>query len=931
MSDKASQVTGKKKSITENNLTYSLFNPYLYHEAKVNIHLYEGMLIRRQHTDQSKLRILVDLIKNNEYKDITSHLIYNSFHLSTEEEKNGIWEDILEFREISKADIEKYRENYKSTCLNELLFRSNSINDPEKKLEYLREHDYKDSFSTQIRVQTFEEAADSDEDRLMSSGVHAPLSFIDRASPINEYISGQLLAISAPPGCFTGDTRVRLYDGTSISFEELSNNISSGEYYTYSCDNDGNSVKSKIKDCWVTKETADLVEVYIDNNTSVRCTPDHKFQLRDGSYKEAKDLLPGDSLMSDWRLNRYSLKDLYDRPEDYMNFLELKGHKIYLIKNEVTGKHYVGKNNSTLYHRFHKHHYYTGHFQMYNTLNDVGLRKQNHLYNSMRKYGLDKFSVRVLSYDELSNEKYYIEHYDSFENGYNRTPDGECINSEYSQVGFKCMTRDGDLIRIPPEEVPLYESDGWELGVPKWISQKAQRTRDLRGSGFSNFEVQSKGGKKGARVGFERGTNVLSNPILRAEAARKGRESQKLNRTGIYDPEVIRRGHETLSNMWKSGELKMSPLHELHLKDVTRRAAEVQFEWGLKVMDKIISLGLAVTEKTYSDYRKSMDRNHSHISTWDTMNRKMTLDQKIRYGIDNHKVVKVEVIKLDSPIKVYDLEVESEFHNFLLHNCEVYCHNCGKSLFLMHQAAIAANAGKRVLFSAFGDLKPSDFLTRIAAMVTEKPMREVYLELDDNIDQAKNYLKGNLSISCSPSQKVTAKEYVNYCLDRKDDYDVFILDYDANLATDADSMYEAGGKLYDYLTEITALNKLVFVASQPKIHTWNQEILGLDSLNESSRKQHILDVVITISRARGANHVGIMNIAKNRRGSLDSKPVILSSCGKFVELSQEKYQQLNNNPNKLSYNELLYRNLVQTSGAVDQFMDQLNSSKIIVP
>ena len=279
---------------------------------------------------------------------------------------------------------------------------------------------------------------------------------------------------------------------------------------------------------------------------------------------------------------------------------------------------------------------------------------------------------------------------------------------------------------------------------------------------------------------------------------------------------------------------------------------------------------------------------------------------------------------------MYDIEVDHEDHNFMLAD-GLIVHNSGKSLILMHQAAIAANAGKRVFTLAAGDLRPSDFLTRIASMVTEIPLSEIYLDIHENMEKAKHYLKGNLDISCVPSQKVTAKEYVNYCLDRIDDYDVFILDYDANLATDSDSMYEAGGVLYDLLTEITSYNKLVFVASQPKIHTWGQEVLGLDSLNESSRKQHILDVVITLSRAKGANHVGIMNIAKNRRGELASCPVILSSCGKFVELSQEKYQLYNNNPNKLTKNELLYRNLVAESGTLDGYLESLAPSPIINP
>lgn len=1088
MSDKSSQITGKRKEITEDNLLYSLFNPYLFHEAKVNIYLYERLMIRRNHPEKSKVRTLVRLIRENEYKDITSHLIENTFELSTPEEKNCIWEDIERFKQISKADIQGYRNRYRETCLNELILSSNEFSSAEDKINYLKEHEYKDSFSTQIRVMSFDEAADSGDDVLMASGIHAPLRFIDNTSPLNQYLSGQLVCftgdtkvmtdkghirfdeltrrfnegekfktwtwdfgledfvesniinsfitkksltydviifselevkctsdhrflvdsdeglvwkeagqlkigdrvkslngyevvqgclrdvispytgkvgsefgmsdgeplydltvdhedhnfmlenecivkncVSAPPGCFTGDTKVRLYDGTSITFEELSDRIQNEEFYTFSCDEKGNSIKSKVVKCWVTKETDDLVEVFVDNNTSVRCTPDHRFQLRDGSYKEAKDLNPGDSLMSDWRYNRYSLKDLYERSDDYRNFLDLKGHKIYLIKNEVTGKYYVGKNNSTLYHRFHKHHYYTGHFQMYDTLSEVGLRKQHHLYNSMKKYGLDKFSVRVLSYDEDSVEKKYIQLYDSFENGYNRTPDGESINSEYSQAGFKCMVKDEKLIRIPPEEVPLYESDGWELGVPKWMSQKAQKTRELRGSGFSNFEVCSKGGKIGAKVGFERGTNVLSNPILRAEAARKGLESQRLNKTGIYSREVRLRAARKVSEKWKSGELKMSPLHEAHVVSLRRRAAEVQVEWGLKVMDKVLSNNLPLTEENYKMYRTTMDRRYDRISTWNTMMSKMTQVQKIQYGLDNHKVVKVQSIKLDEPIKVYDLEVDSEYHNFMLHDCEVYCHNSGKSLILMHQAAIAANSGKRVFTLAAGDLRPSDFLTRIASMVTEIPLSEVYLDLHENMEKAKHYLKGNLDISCVPSQKVTAKEYVNYCLDRIDDYDVFMLDYDANLATDSDSMYEAGGVLYDLLTEITSYNKLVFVASQPKIHTWSQEVLGLDSLNESSRKQHILDVVITLSRAKGANHVGIMNIAKNRRGDLASSPVILSSCGKFVELSQEKYQLYNNNPNKLTKNELLYRNLVAESGTLDGYLESLAPSPIINP
>lgn len=298
------------------------------------------------------------------------------------------------------------------------------------------------------------------------------------------------------------------------------------------------------------------------------------------------------------------------------------------------------------------------------------------------------------------------------------------------------------------------------------------------------------------------------------------------------------------------------------------------------------------------------------------------------------KLKSKKLVKLDSPIKVYDLTVDHECHNFSLAN-GVKVHNCvsaspgsGKSLWLMHQASIAAHAGKKVFYLAAGDLKPSDFLVRIGAMVTNTPIREVFMNVAPIASTAKEYLAGNLSISCVPSQKVTAREYVNYCLSRINDFDVFILDYDANLSTESDNMYEAGGELYDMLTEISSMGKLVFVASQPKINTWNHDVLDLNSLNESSRKQHILDMVITISKShKAANHVGIINIAKNRRGELARRPYLMTSSGRMVEIPMDKYQLLNANPSKLTPEELDYDNIV--SGEVNlKFTSEMDKNKV---
>jgi hypothetical protein len=50
----------------------------------------------------------------------------------------------------------------------------------------------------------------------------------------------------------------------------------------------------------LTKKDADLVRVYSDNDTVI-CTPDHRFLTHNRSWVEAKDLLPGDSVISLYR------------------------------------------------------------------------------------------------------------------------------------------------------------------------------------------------------------------------------------------------------------------------------------------------------------------------------------------------------------------------------------------------------------------------------------------------------------------------------------------------------------------------------------------------------------------------------------------------------------------------------------------------------
>jgi RNA-splicing ligase RtcB len=101
-------------------------------------------------------------------------------------------------------------------------------------------------------------------------------------------------AVGVDIGCFTGDTEVVLVDSKSHRLEELARR--GGHIYIYACTPDGHIERARAT-ARMTRRDAALVEVELDNGKRVRCTPDHRFMLRDGTYQEAAQLLPGVSLM----------------------------------------------------------------------------------------------------------------------------------------------------------------------------------------------------------------------------------------------------------------------------------------------------------------------------------------------------------------------------------------------------------------------------------------------------------------------------------------------------------------------------------------------------------------------------------------------------------------------------------------------------------
>jgi ribonucleoside-diphosphate reductase beta chain len=97
--------------------------------------------------------------------------------------------------------------------------------------------------------------------------------------------------------CFTGDTEITDINGRKIKFKDLPELIEKENIYTFSSSPSGEIEVTKIKSAFISGYASKLIRVCLDNDTFVECTPEHKFMLRDGTYKEAALLNEGDSLM----------------------------------------------------------------------------------------------------------------------------------------------------------------------------------------------------------------------------------------------------------------------------------------------------------------------------------------------------------------------------------------------------------------------------------------------------------------------------------------------------------------------------------------------------------------------------------------------------------------------------------------------------------
>jgi len=155
-------------------------------------------------------------------------------------------------------------------------------------------------------------------------------------------------------GCFVGETKIALVDGRELNFLEIIKEAEEGkEHFCYTIGDDENISVEKIINPRKTKENAELVKITLDNGQEIKCTPDHRFMLRDGTYTQAKDLMSGQSLMPLYK--KISKIGGRVKIEGYDMVINLKSSKwkfTHLLSDDWNVKNNIYPNNFG----FHRHH-----------------------------------------------------------------------------------------------------------------------------------------------------------------------------------------------------------------------------------------------------------------------------------------------------------------------------------------------------------------------------------------------------------------------------------------------------------------------------------------------------------------------------------------------------------------------------------------------
>lgn len=446
-------------------------------------------------------------------------------------------------------------------------------------------------------------------------------------------------AIDHPAGgCFTGDTRVKTLDGKNWTMAELAAQGADKEFWVYACTSTGQIVPAKAYNAHITKYVTELCEVTLDSGEVIRCTPDHLFMRKDGTYIPASSMEYGVSLMPCYT----RLSKIKYRKGGYGKYTQIFTDGKWSYVHSWVANYFnfaIDPNKDEVIH----------HIDI-NSLNNCpdNLEKLSRTEHSARHIIIAKkahtpeaIAKRVVAYKENyknspARQQRAREQYIAFLN----TPEARRKSAE----GTRAFFANPDNLKKRKEQ--LVQSEWYASGKAKQLAidnlkKISKQTLQNNAHRVNNSYWQTDTGK-----------------LRRAELSKTQlREASK-----IYHKQTDEKRLTELASIIDINYL-ISSRHAFSLmggsrKAWARRLGHIDFESNIKhLFGKPLEECCKLTRLTKVCFKKYLKA----VGAWEA------------YTQYNHKVVSVKLVKLDIPIPVHDITVP-EFHNFAL-DSGVIVHN----------------------------------------------------------------------------------------------------------------------------------------------------------------------------------------------------------------------------------------------------------------
>lgn len=438
--------------------------------------------------------------------------------------------------------------------------------------------------------------------------------------------------------CFTGDTRVKMLDGTVKTFNELTELEKANpgrDYWVYSVDENGNTVPGRGFNPRITGYTKKLAHVILDDDTEIRCTPEHLFMTVDGGYVQAQNLVAGQSLTA--RYFRIKQSESGREWNDNHEFTYEPNQTKWIPTHQLVKYHFESQpfKGAQIHHIDH------------NPLNNV---PTNLTYLSAGQHG----SVTLVHYNKSDRHRQRVSqlqaegHYDHTH--FSKSGEGNKWNGSQAQK---------DMLQQMFIDHPEYR----EIARNTMIDyNKSDQHRETVAKMNSSEEIKL--AQRKSKIELTIAYLIKSNqPVNQAnyELCRMigcPKFNQALSYYSSID-ELIEIATKRLD------EVSIEKFEQIRLSKLKSKSPEARRNKTRTSIAKVIHLvlekGLELNAENYQAARVRSDPKFENITKFfDTM------EEAIEAGKNyNHSVKEVRIEELEDEIPVYDITID-KYHNFIL-------------------------------------------------------------------------------------------------------------------------------------------------------------------------------------------------------------------------------------------------------------------------